>query len=521
MKDKNLTKELSVVTQDWLKANDVRVNSSYLRNAIKTHPDYPALTSLTDFLESGGMDYDAVRADISFVNEFRYPLLAHMKKPGSEYLHLIKNLGEWKTDKAIAENWSGVALYSSKPKWQHDDNEAAQKEELKKKYIATIFITACFCLFAASVYFYLDFATNIFGLLSLTGVTLSIAALSTELGYQSTLVKQVCGTIGNGGCEKVLGSKYSKGFAGITPADASLLYFAAQFILYLVGCFINGHFSGILNLAFTGILVAGWSVYTQAYKVKEWCAICLSIVAVLLGQIIIAIIKYQNTKLLILEPYMFLVLTLGMLALIYLPIKHLLMVNLKSKKELITFRKWKTDASLFITQWKTQPTCNNEMWENDLIIGDADSLIRFTVACNPFCLPCAKEHFELDKILERYPNQVCVQLRILCIPENMNDRSTMALQAILKRTNNYSDKNRLKNLMTDWFYFMNLQSFVNKWKLENPNSVQEELQMHSKWFKENNIKQTPTIFLNGKMLPNRYQLKDIHLMLPQLIDLIN
>lgn len=92
--------------------------------------------------------------------------------------------------------------------------------------------------------------------------------MGTELGYQSKLVKQVCGTVGNGGCEKVLTSKFAKGFAGITPADASIIYFATQFALYLIACLYNPIFTGIITISLAGIAIASWSLYTQAIKLK-------------------------------------------------------------------------------------------------------------------------------------------------------------------------------------------------------------------------------------------------------------
>jgi uncharacterized membrane protein len=207
---------------------------------------------------------------------------------------------------------------------------------------------------------------SIFGLLSLAGLAISIASLGTELGYQSKLVKQVCGTVGNGGCEKVLGSKFAKGFAGITPADASVLYFAAQFILYLIGCFYNPILSAIITIAFTGIAVSAWSIYTQAVKLKEWCALCLCIVAVLLGQIAIATYFQFNNALTsiipnshLLIPFIVFAITTLILTIIYLPIKQLIKINSKNKQELASFKKWKTDASLFIAQWEKEPTCDN------------------------------------------------------------------------------------------------------------------------------------------------------------------
>ncbi len=382
-----------------------------------------------------------------------------------------------------------------------------------------LFIGSVFILLRDDIFLKDVISGSIFGLLSLAGLAISIAALGTELGYQNKLVKQVCGTVGNGGCEKVLGSKFAKGFAGITPADASVIYFAAQFILYLAGCFYHPILTGIITISFAGIAVAGWSIYTQAVKLKEWCALCLCIVAVLLGQIIIASIQLQNLQYNILYiPFLLFILTTILLTIIYLPIKQLIKTNSKNKLELASFKKWKTDASLFMAQWEKEPTCDNTIWENDLLIGNADAPIRITVACNPYCGPCAKAHKELDKLVEKNPDKVCVQVRMLCISENENENTTIALKAILKQANNINSTDELKNMLTDWFDWMNYKQWNAKWNTKNEYDVTNIIKKHDNWMNENNIKYTPTIFLNGRKIPSRYELKDIEKIVPQLTE---
>ena len=80
----NKVKDLPTIAIQWLAAVGVKTNATYTKEAIATHPDYPAMTALSDFLDSGGMAYDAVQADASYIHEFNYPLLAHIKQPGNE-----------------------------------------------------------------------------------------------------------------------------------------------------------------------------------------------------------------------------------------------------------------------------------------------------------------------------------------------------------------------------------------------------------------------------------------------------
>lgn len=521
----NTLKELSAITQQWLTATGIKTNAAYTKEAITTHPDYPAMTAITDFLESGGMEYDAVQADASYMHEFNYPLLAHIKEPGNEYLYLVNDASVWDAEKSITEKWSGIALYGVKgATWHNEENVAAEKLAQKNKYVAAAFVIAGLALFIGSVFIQLreDIflkdvnSAIIFGFFSLAGLAISIAALGTELGYQSELVKQVCGTIGNGGCEKVLSSKFAKGFAGITPADAAVLYFAAQFILYLIGCFYTPLLSGIITIAFAGIAAAAWSIYTQAIKLKEWCALCLCIAAVLLGQIIIASYIYYSNEFETLIPLTAFAATILLLTIIYLPIKQLIKTNGKNKQELASFKKWKTDASLFMTQWEKEPTCDNTIWENDLLLGNADAPIRITVACNPYCGPCAKAHKELDELVEKSRGKVSVQVRLLCNAKNENDSRTIATIAILQQAQIMKTNNELQTMLSDWFEWMDYEKWNAKWKTDNNIEVKKVLTMHEEWNGETGITHTPTFFMNGRKLPGRYDIKDIEKMVAQL-----
>ncbi len=525
MKQTKLTTstELSAIALQWLTTAGIQTNAAYTKEAITTHPDYPAMTAVTDFLESGGMAYDAVQADASYIHEFNYPLLAHIKQPGNEYLHLVNDASVWDKEKSITENWSGIALYATKDAtWHNKENDAAEKLAQKNKYIAAAFIVAGLALFIASIFIYSSAWVNIFGLLSLAGLAISIAALGTELGYQSKLVKQVCGTVGNGGCEKVLGSKFAKGFAGITPADASVLYFAAQFILYLIGCFYNPILSGIITIALAGIAVAAWSIYTQAIKLKEWCALCLCIVAVLLGQIIISTYFQFNNVLSriipnsqFLIPFIAFAITTLILTIIYLPIKQLIKTNSKNKHELASFKKWKTDASLFIAQWEKEPTCDNTIWENDLFIGNEDAPIRITVACNPYCGPCAKAHKELDELVEKYPSKISLQVRLQSYPQILDNKTTMATKAILQKAENLKNSFEVKAMLIDWFNWMDLDKWVANWQPNINIDIKKRLEKHEQWMINTDIIYTPTLLINGKKVNNRYKLKDIIKILPQ------
>lgn len=379
-------------------------------------------------------------------------------------------------------------------------------------------------LFITSAFYIVNGAITIFGLLSFTGLTTSVFLLGTELGYQSQLVKQVCGTISKGGCEKVLNSNYAKGLVGITPADASLLYFSTQFIVYLLGVVYPIVLPALFLIAFCGIPVAGWSIYTQAIKVKQWCVLCLGVAGVLILQIIVAslILTTQSTILLHTAiPILIFTVILLVLSITLLPIKQLIKTNKTNKQQLSELKKWKTDAALFVIQWKNEPACDTTIWKNDLILGNNPAApILITVVCNPYCRPCAKAHLQLDDLLHRFTDKVKLQIRLLCNPEVEQDMRTIAVKAILQKAASVQNNNELQQMLTDWFAWMNFEKWNIKWGDTNNINVKEMLQKHVDWINKNDVAFTPTFFINGRKLPGRYNLKDVEILLPQLAEIL-
>ncbi len=523
LKKTNTVTELWQLTQNWLLLLGNKPNTKYCREEITTHPDYPAMTSVTDFLDTGNMKYQAVEADASYIHEFNYPLIAHIRQPGHEYMHIIPNAAEWDNQKEITQHWTGITIFPEKnSSWQNEQNSIYQKNDFKNKVFATAITLAGLCIFIILSAKQLNPLVITFGLLSLIGLIISIVLLATELGYQSQIVKQVCGAVSNGGCEKVLKSKYAKGFFGITPADLSVLYFATQFILYLLSAYFINLFNGLLLIAFGGTAIAVWSIYTQAVKLKQWCALCLGIAAILILQTTLAIVL-PNYQLLIqnsITPVAAFLISIVLLSFILLPVKQLIKTNNTNQQKLAELKKWKTDASLFATLWQQEQQVDTTIWQNDLVIGNPNAPIIITVACNPYCGPCAQAHTALDNLLKHFDGKVKIQIRLLCNAENETDKRTIAVKAILQNAEILNSTAELQQMLTDWFEWMDFEKWNAKWHQNNNIDVNNRLNLHGRWVDDSKIQFTPTFFINGKKMPGRYNLKDLVKMLPQLGEIL-
>lgn len=495
-----------------LKKRKNPISLQYSKEVITSHPDYPSLLSLIDFFDLGNLKYEAIEADASYINEFSYPLLAHIKHPGHQFLHIIHRPSDWDKEKQITQYWSGIVVSPTKNStWENAENSRYLKKEKNNRVTALLFsVLALVCLLLS----YIKSATlgsAVFGLLSLIGLIVSIFALSTELGFQSELIKQVCGTISSGGCEDVLKSKYAKSKIGITPADLSVLYFSTQFSFYLLSPFYAGLFSVVCLLSLMGIPVAAWSIYTQGRKLKKWCALCLGIVVVLIAQSVFPLTStVRNWNITEIGAFFLLALTL---ILFYLPLKKLITQDVASRLKTAELRSWKSDPQVFAALLQGEQSVDITQWPNDILLGNPDALIQITVACNPYCGPCSKAHKFFDTLLEKYPEKLKMQLKFLLYPDDNTDHRTIAVKAMLKTKETIQDDSMLKEMLADWFEWANYERWTSKWKFDDDIDVSATLRQHGEWVQQSNITFTPTIFINGRRLPGRYLIEDLEILL--------
>jgi uncharacterized membrane protein/thiol-disulfide isomerase/thioredoxin len=510
---------------EWFKKTGNKVNKNYLKEELTTHPDYPSLISLTDFLESGAMSYKALQADSSYVHKFKYPLLAHIKQSGDQHMVIIENTTAWEKQKEILDYWTGIVVYAEKNvKWQNENYILYQSNEKKYKIVAGTFIIIAFILLfiAITKFTYLPNSELIkitaFGLLSLIGIILSVAALGIELGVQNDITMQVCGAVSNGGCEKVLKSRFSKGIGGVTPADGSVLYFTTQFIIYLLGSVYSSFIHLIFIISLACIAVAAWSIYTQAIKLKQWCALCLAIAAVLVLQFVIAGIEQPVLEGVL--PAIVFVLLFAFLTVVLLPVKQLIKTNNSNKIKLAELKKWKSDAEIFLWEWEKEQETDTAIWPSDLLLGNSSAPLMITVACNPYCNPCANAHLKLENLLQRFPDKIKTLVRFSSNPKDATDKKTLAVKAIIQKSYTTQNNKDLQQMLTDWFVMMNYENWVEKWQPEKTIDVENRIIEHNEWINESKIAFTPTFFLNGKKIPGRYSIDDIEILIPQLTELM-
>ena len=131
-------------------------------------------------------------------------------------------------------------------RWQHAENDAHVKKQGRSRVNNALLFGMAIIFFSLAVLESPSFSFAFMGLLSLAGLMISIVIIGTELGVQGDFVKQVCGAVNSGGCDRVLKTSYAKGFAGFTTGDISVIYFIAQFSFLLSSVFFPALYNACL-----------------------------------------------------------------------------------------------------------------------------------------------------------------------------------------------------------------------------------------------------------------------------------
>ena len=180
---------------------------------------------------------------------------------------------------------------------------------------------------------------------------------------------------------------------------------------------------------------------------------------------------------------------------------------------------WKRNPEFFTGFLRQQALTDPTLWPDDIILGHRDAPMRFIVACNPYCTPCAHTHSQLEELLHRYPDKVCIVVRWAVITLDPADQRTQAIDHILNACFSGDGMELREQLLNDWFDSMELKKWDRKYShFQKPEGqkIKQLIQRHADWYVQSEIRHTPTVFLNGYEFPKQYAVSDLKILIPAL-----
>jgi protein-disulfide isomerase/uncharacterized membrane protein len=499
--------KMEIVLNRWLHSLKISVSSSYLSDKLRSHSDYPSLSSITAALDELGIDNAALVVDKEKLDKLPVPFLAHSSVNGGRFI-VVKNIKKQilKNTK-FEKNWNGIAVLAEKPEnWYHADNASNLVKETKVKY--QIILAGVVIILFAGISLFNHFSWQIVSLFlfSLVGLASAILIVQHELGISNELTEQLCSAGKNTDCEAVMHSKGSRVGKWFNWADAGIIYFSS-FLLLLVSLS-----SGLLILAIlsaAAIPFTFFSLYYQWQVVKKWCPLCLITVAILWMQfvLLLPLLTAFNLTAVGVSAIAFIAFIFTAVSAIWLLIiKTTLNHNIELTDKNYSLLRFKNNPNIFSALLKQQRKADITPFENDLQLGNLSAPLQIMVACDPYCRPCAKVHEALDKLTTK--NDIGLTVRFAIKTGNREDKKLQAVEYVLRLLHGKSNAYK-RRALHEWYAEMNMEKFNEKYLLKEDVNVDDLLIQHENWSEKTKIAFTPTIFINGNELPKQYDVADL------------
>lgn len=516
-----------------LRYNRIKVTFSYVVEYLKSHPDYPSLKSICDFLNEIEVLNYAVRINASELYEINEPFIAYSKESGGKVLliysinkeliyyadsHFGKKIED--TQYFLA-NWSGVVIViepterSGEPDYSEKNKTEIVRKALLPAVIFLIIMVAIFGIIRNKLFtdwsHGVSFVLLLF-LIHFIGLFFSFLLQWHELNFKSKFTEKLCHIATNMDCDAVTKSKASKVFGNITWADIGLSYFAGGLLTLCIIPVMNS----INNLALFSILALPYPVFSilyQGIKIRKWCPLCLSVQFVLILEFIILFkkLKLNELNLNILIPILVIFSSLFLLELL---MKLFFNAINERDYEKIRSLKMKRDPEVFLFKLKKGDRIDIPGDKSALLFGDNQADIFISIFLSFHCSACAKR-FNTIKNLISDDSKLKVQLIFFPSKDELSERLLRAILLIFKE----AEKKNVLELLKLWYDsdFKTRSEMVNKInKYSNIEEYNDLTSYNSSLFMSGNIKSIPSIYINGYPLPNSYSINDIKYHIPEL-----
>jgi uncharacterized membrane protein/protein-disulfide isomerase len=488
---------------------------------LNEHPEYPNILALSDVLDKHGINNSAYKISVADITLLPTPLIAQMRDSKNRYLFIsaVRNteLKVWNGEGPhysinkddFEERFTGVILAS----------EAKQLDLFKrisglytsvKQYLPKIVI---YLLLATSIFFTsgcisLSNRPLLAALFYALGLITSILIVSQGIGLDYTIVTAFCNA-NKPNCNTLINSNASKIFGWLSWGEVGLFYFTGSFLAILFSKNSSNVLHALSLLNFICLPYTFYSIYYQLRIAKQICILCTT-VQVLIWLGFIALFPCFNLK--DLKLFLSEILNLAIFFLTPIVLWFLYKPFFAAKRKLTSLEKQllklKRDKQLFTNQMHIQPILStpNEKWS--IALGNSEANNILTVVSSPNCAPCARAHQILHKWLAMDLN---LQTRIIFSPNaSVGDNKNIVKHFMALY--NKGSKDVVGEALSNWYsnkYNGDYERFSEDYPADFSELIDDQLEQQIEWCKISEIRGTPTLFLNGKLVPRMYQLQDI------------
>lgn len=507
---------MKTILENFLDALDISYTKRFTRNLFEEHPHKNNMYGLKKMLDVYGVNTLGVYVEKKKLSELNFPCILHTH--GDFVIGLscdantIKFLQHGKettlTHDVFSKTWTGNALVVQETtNATEPDYKEHQRDELisfVKAYSIPVMLVLAVIIGLVSNLGSINVFEAMRILLSCSGIFVCAMLMEKQLYGESRYGDRVCSLFHHADCSSVLDGPMAKVF-GISWSEIGLGYFAAN-ILLLVLIPSSSEFVTVIN--WIAMLYGIWSIYYQWRVAKSWCMLCVIVQTIIWAMGIIAAMPYFTT------PFMFslicslqscIVFTISIVAV------HKYASACTTEKECVhavqRYRALKANGDVAKALIEKSEYHETTLSDSSIIFGNPNAKIRLTILSNPHCNPCARMHKRVERLLSMKEKEICVQYIFSSFNETLEDSSRYLIYCYIS---NHIDE-ALRKLASwyakDKFYYERI--LKNNVEHLHTEEIENEMEKHRNWRNRTSITATPTILVNGHILPKEYVLEDL------------
>lgn len=507
---------MKTILENFLDALDICYTKRFTRNLFEEHPHKNNMYGLKKMLDVYGVNTLGVYVEKKKLSELNFPCILHTHGDFviglSSDANTIKFLQHGKettlTHDVFSKTWTGNALVVQETtNATEPDYKEHQRDELisfVKAYSIPVMLVLAVIIGLVSNLGSINVFEAMRILLSCSGIFVCAMLMEKQLYGESRYGDRVCSLFHHADCSSVLDGPMAKVF-GISWSEIGLGYFAAN-ILLLVLIPSSSEFVTVIN--WIAMLYGLWSIYYQWRVAKSWCVLCIIVQTIIWAMGIIAAMPYFTT------PFMFslicslqscIVFTISIVAV------HQYASACTTEKECVhavqRYRALKANGDVAKALIEKSEYHETTLSDSSIIFGNPNAKIRLTILSNPHCNPCARMHKRVERLLSMKEKEICVQYIFSSFNETLEDSSRYLIYCYIS---NHIDEALRK--LASWYakdkfdYERILKNNVEHLHTEE---IENEMEKHRNWRNRTSITATPTILVNGHILPKEYVLEDL------------
>ena len=499
----------------------LHVLKSTVKEALKSHPNYPTFKSICDTLNEWNIENYPLRYEVSELEDLQAPYIVHLDQGGG-MIGFVTDTGKdhvtyftsYKEKKKIGrkefvESCSGaVILLNPDERSGEKDYPVKIKNELINKSVLPLAMTAGSIFIISLLYSRFALGESIYNKVILplvftkiTGIVLSFLLILHEFEVHLSFTDKLCHFNKATNCNTVLHDRASKVFGWFGWADVGFVYFTGGFLFLLQSSDAEA-LSLMAILAALSVPYPIFSIYYQGFVLKKWCPMCLGVQLILIAEFILLIPQFAHLT--------FSVNSVTMLALTYLVILIIYTLYIMFHKERTSnqasFYKYlgfKKNPDILKMLLMNQPHYDISLSGNSLIFGNRNVSVTITAFLSLHCSHCARA---FEKIRDMLNENEDILINLVLV---ISDKKMLAT---LHNNSKHGKEAESLKLLDQWFNAdpYSRTKITEGLCIPEDNDLSKEVNEEStRLFKEYNVMGTPTFFINGYKLPLQYEIDDI------------